>query len=207
MVQSPKGFVGLQMGTEFSVKTPANAIADYIAFLRAYASNVIECDGGDPSQYKKIYLKDIHAETAGRAFWAAQMLVTLDKIERRMSLIQSLSDTDQVRDHALPTIYHALCLASQFHQLTIADNEPQIDHSEKVRRKIRPDNASNVALHAERAFEWRKWNKCAAPKWAGNASKARRSKLDVAALVKKDLGLTEKATTIAKKLKRPGTAY
>jgi hypothetical protein len=204
MVHSPKGFVGMEMGKEFPVKSQAKAIADYIAFLRAYASNAIESDGGDPSQFKNIYFEKLTAEVAGRAFWAAQMLVTLDKIERRIPFIQSLSEADKARDHALPTIYHALCLASQFHQLTIVDNEPQIDHSEKVRRKIGPDNSSNVALHAERALEWRRWNKCAAAIWV---RKPRLSKLNVGALVKKDLALSERATTIAKKLKKPGTAY
>lgn len=71
----------------------------------------------------------------------------------------------------------------------------------------------NTARHQERAEEWARWNKAAAPHWkpdrgrqATKVDERRLSKNAIARIVKTQLGLADSVKTIADRLKKPREA-
>ena|SRR6516225_3636031 len=132
------------------------------------------------------------------------MLKRLDGIEGELRLIERLRDADSLRRIALHAINQALVLASEFHALTIADNERPIFTGTRSAQNLRQSSsAANVARHKKRSREWARWNAAAAEIWTRHPRLSRQA---VAQQVKVKLGLAERARTIAKQLKKPGTA-
>ena len=119
-------------------------------------------------------------------------------------MIERLRDADSLRRIALHAINLALVLASEFHALTIADNERPIFTGTRNAQNLRQSSsAANVVRQKKRSREWARWNAEAAQIWARHPRLSRQA---VAQQVKVKLGLGERVRTIAKRLKKPGTA-
>jgi hypothetical protein len=173
-----------------------------IAFLKKWASEaIILNDSKDQDPYEKI-IKE--SSSADRAYFAACMLKRLDGIESGLRLLERLRDTDSLRRIALRVIHDALVLSSEFHALTIVDNETPIFTGTRNAQNLRESSrAANAARHRERSRERAQWNDEAAQIWARHPELSRQA---VAKQVKLKLRLSERERTIAKQLKKPGTA-
>jgi hypothetical protein len=172
-----------------------------IAFLRKWASDAIQNDSKDPAQYERIIEE---SSAADRAYFAACMLKRLDGIEGGLKLIERLGDVESFRLIVPHLIHEALALASEIHALTIADNERPIFTGTRNAQNLRQKSgAANAARHKERSRARAKWNAAAAEIWARNPGLSRQA---VARQIKVKLGLDERERTIAKRLKKPGTA-
>jgi hypothetical protein len=199
-LRSPKDLIGI-------TSRPANEGEDLrqigsnqslIAFLKNWAITAIRHDGKDPQQYLKIIAESAKAD---RAYCAALTLRRLYQIDHELGILDRLSGAEAVRQIALHVIHQALALASEFHDLTIVDNEKPLSAGAKIlggletRRDI-----VNARLHAKRSREWKKWRDEAKKIWA---RQPRLSLQAVARLVKRNLRLAEAERTIARKLTRP----
>jgi hypothetical protein len=172
-----------------------------IAFLRDWADTAIRNNGKDPAQYQKIIGESAFAD---RAYWAACMLKRLDDIEGDLAFVEHCSDAVSVRRIALNAIHHALVLASEFHMLTVADNEAAIVTGTATSRGLASKRAVvNADRHAKRSRVWKRWKVEAKKIWERHPALSRQA---VASRVKKNLGLGEAVRTIAKRLKKPGKA-
>jgi hypothetical protein len=172
-----------------------------IAFLRKWASDAIQNDSKAPAQYENIIEQ---SSTADRAYFAACMLKRLDGIEGGLKFVERLRDPDSIRRIALQVIHDALALCSEFHALTIVDNERPIFTGTRNAQNLRESSrAANAARHNERCRERAQWNDEAAQIWARNPELSRQA---VAKQLKLKLRLSERERTIAKQLKKPGTA-
>jgi hypothetical protein len=172
-----------------------------IAFLRKWASDAIQNDSKAPAQYENIIEQ---SSTADRAYFAACMLKRLDGIEGGLKFVERLGDVESLRRIVPHLIHEALALASEFHALTIVDNERPIFTGTRNAQNLRQSSsAANVARHKTRSREWTRWNAAAAQIWTRHPGLSRQA---VAQQVKVKLGLGERVRTIAKQLKKPGTA-
>jgi hypothetical protein len=176
-----------------------------VAVLREWAEAAIRADNKDPSDYREI-IKESEAvsEIADRSYWSARMLKRLDGIQAGLAIVERSADAELTRKIALNTINDALLLASEFHELTIADNERPIFTGTRNARNLRESSSvANATRHKGRAREWSRWNAAAAEIWERHPKLSRQS---VAAQIKTRLQLVEDEGTIAKRLKKPRKA-
>jgi len=204
-LRSPKDFVGVTVrpASEGEVQNfeQIGSNQAYIAFLRNWANDAIRNDNKDPAEYQKIIGE---SATADRAYWASCMLKRLDDIEEDLAFIEHCSDAVTLRQIALNTIHKAFVLNSYFHGLTIADNERAIFTGAPLLRSLAERRRLvNADRHTEAVRKWGRWNDEAKIIWG---RQPRLTKQAVAALIKRNLGPAEAVKTIAKKLKKPGTA-
>jgi hypothetical protein len=166
-----------------------------IAFFKGWAIAAIRNDGKDPQQHQTIIAKSSKAD---RSYFAASTLKRLHEIEQELKILDRLSDTEAVRRIALHVIHQALALASEFHALTVADNEMPLATGAQILGGLeRRRTVVNAKRHAVRSREWKKWNDEAKKIWTRQPQLSRQA---VAARVKGNLRLTEAVRTIAKKL-------
>ena len=204
-LRSPNNLIGVAARPATETESQASdwlgSSESLTAFLRSWACAAIQNDSKDPAQREKI-IKESSA--ADRAYFAACMLKRLDGIEGGISLVKRLRDTDSLRQISLHAIHEALVLASEFHALTIADNERPIFTGTRNAQNLRDSSSSaNTVRHGERSRRWARWNAEAAQIWERHPKLSRQA---VAQQVKIKLNLAERDRTIAKRLKKPGTA-
>jgi hypothetical protein len=173
-----------------------------IAVLREWAEAAIRADNKDPTEYQEIIAR---SETADRSYWAACTLKRLDGIKAGLAIVERSPDAESVRRIALHIVNDALVLASELHELTIADNERSIFTGTRNARNLRENSEeANLARKQARKREWARWNAKAAVIWK---RRPKLSKRDVARLIKIDLQLSDKIDTIAKRLEKPRKAH
>jgi hypothetical protein len=173
-----------------------------ISVLRKWAEAAIRADDKDPAEYRKIIAE---SKIVDRSYWSARMLKRLDAIQAGLAIVERSADVELARKIALNIVNDALLLASEFHGLTIADNERPIFTGTRNARNLRESSsAANAARHKERTREWSRWNAVAAEIWSRNPTLSRPS---VAAQIKIRLQLGEDEGTIAKRLKKPLKAH
>jgi hypothetical protein len=204
-LRSPNNLIGVT--TRPATKAEGQAFAQLgsnktlIAFLRRWASGAVQNDAKDPAQYEKIIEE---SSAADRAYFAARVLKRLDGIEGDLKFVDRLRDADLLRQIALRVIHEALALASEFHALTIADNERPIFTGTRNAQNLRESSGlANTARRSERSREWAGWNAKAAQIWERHPKLSRQA---VAQQIKIKLNLDERDRTIAKRLKKPGKA-
>ena len=184
-------------------------IQERITHLRDWANGMISAEARDSARYQDIIrqAKTTANVTADRAYCAASVLERLDDVERDVDefereLAQVKGEVDEserdliasLRHSAYNAIYYALVLTTDVHFLTVVDNESGIAQQVALAESRKTANAQN-----SRSREHERWNRAAV--WEPGLSKEK-----VASGVKKKLDLAEKASTIAKRLKKPRTA-
>jgi hypothetical protein len=176
-----------------------------IAALREWAEAAIRADNKEPVDYREIIkLSESISEIANRSYWSARILKRLDEIQGGLTIVERSLDLEIVRNIALRIVNDALLLATELHQLTIADNERPIFTGTRNARNLREKSASaNLARKKARERIWSQWNIKAAGIWK---RRPELSKRDVARLIKSDLQLADEIDTIAKRLKKPRKA-
>jgi hypothetical protein len=176
-----------------------------IETLREWAEAAIRADNKDPVAYLEILkLSESIGEIANRSYWSARILRRLDEIQSCLTIIERNLDLEIVRNTSLRIVNDALLLATELHQLTIADNERPIFTGTRNARNLREKSASaNLARKKARERIWSKWNISAAGIWK---RRPELSKRDVARHIKNDLQLADEIDTIAKRLKNPRKA-
>jgi hypothetical protein len=177
-----------------------------IAVLREWAEAAIRADNKDPVDYKEIIKEsETVSEIADRSYWSARMLKRLDGIQGGLAKVEDSLDLEIVRNIALRIINDALLLATELHELTIADNERSIFTGTRNARNLREKSAAaNLAHKKARERIWAQWNVMAADIWK---RRPKLSKRDVARLIKSELQLSDEIDTIAKRLKKPCKAH
>jgi hypothetical protein len=186
----------------------SDAIRSHITVLRNWVTSLLVGDGGEPTLPERPRKKDRRTTEAvsfaDRAYWARRVLKKLDDVESDLINVERASDVDSVRRRAFTALYNAVVLSSEIHNLTIVDYEEPIVTGAAVRGGLATKRTIvNDARHRKHAHGWKTWNAEAQkiwerqPRWSRNA---------VAALVKRNLRLTEAVQTIAKRLKKPGKA-
>jgi hypothetical protein len=191
-------------------------IKERVTNLRDWATGMISSEGQDPAHYQDIirHGKTTENATADRAYCAACVLERLDDVERELAEFERegaqvereraevervMDETERylvasLRNSVHKAIYYALVLATDVPFLTVVDNESGIAQQAALAENRKTANAQN-----SRSPEHERWNRAAV--WEPGLSKQ-----TVATRVKKKLNLAEKASTIAKRLKKPRTA-
>jgi hypothetical protein len=196
------------------VRATREMINHRITYLRDWARQMISGDGKDPAQYDKIIREAQTAKraTADRAYCAARLLERLDDVEWALAEVERGPDVDRpvtevergwiqsARESARDAIFYALALASEVHALTLVDSE---GGAKQVQSLLVKNASVNAARHQERSREHARWNSAAGEIWKKQPLLSRQA---VAGQVKTKLGLEEEPRTIAKRLKKPGTA-
>jgi hypothetical protein len=179
----------------------AKDIRFHLARLVKMSRAFLKHERKDPAQFQKLI---VQSSLADRTYFAARMLKELEWLERELGNVERCWDLESVRQSALNAISDALILASIFHLLTIADNEPAIVHGTAAAIGLaRKRQQANAKRHAERSREWRRWNDEAQKIWARKPQLSRQA---VATRVRASLHLADEVRTIAKRLKKSGTA-
>lgn len=184
------------------IREAGKAIRKQIASLREFSTAVIRREGKDPSQYQDIIEG---SEFADRAYIAALMLQTLDDVGNNLNNVEEgWGDFTFMCQSALDALFDALRYAHYLELFTVADHEQEIVTGKRTAENMRESSSrANAARSKRRNREWARWNAEAAP------IRERHPKLSRQALarqVKLKLGLDERERTIAKHLKKPGTA-
>jgi hypothetical protein len=176
-----------------------------ITALREWAEAAIRADNKDPVDYREIIkASETVSEIANRSYWSARILKRLDGIQGGLAIVEHSLDLEIVRNIALRIINDALLLATELHELTIADNERPIFTGTRNARNLREKSAAaNLARKKARERIWFQWNVKAAGIWK---RRPELSKRDVARRIKSDLQLADEIDTIAKRLKKPRKA-
>jgi hypothetical protein len=177
-----------------------------IAVLREWAEAAIRADNKDPVDYREIIkASETVSKIADRSYWSARMLKRLDGIQAGLAIVEHSPDLEIVRDIALRIINDTLLLATEFHELTIADNERPIFTGTRNARNLREKSAAaNLAYKKARERDWARWNVKATDIWK---RRPQLSKRDVARRIKNDLQLSDQIDTIAKRLEKPCKAH
>jgi hypothetical protein len=203
-LRSPKDLIGITSRpaseAEVSEFGQIGSNQARIDFFRNWAITAIYNDGQDPEQYQKIIAESAKAD---RSYCAALILKRLSNIEQDLTILDRLS-AGPVRQIALHAIHQTLVLVSEFHALTIADNEMPIATGAQMLGALdQKRTVVNAERHAKRSREWKKWNEEAGRIWGRHQTWSRQA---VAAHVKGSLKLTDAVRTIAKRLRKPGMA-
>ena len=188
---SPRGLIRVR-SRSFRLKPPktlkltAKFVARNLAAVRKVASAAIVTEKKDPS------------EQADRAYFAKCMLQNLVDLDRFWH------ELGRDNPAVLYMVQAALALSRDYHLLTVVENELEISAAKKMLPALQETRqAANATRHADRAREWAKWNRAAQPIW-GRSPKL--SAQAVARQIREKLRLAEDERTIAKRLKKPGTA-
>ncbi|MGA8612825.1 MAG: hypothetical protein WB760_14235 [Xanthobacteraceae bacterium] len=178
------------------------AIRKQIASLREFSTAAIRREGKDPSQYQDIIEG---SKFADRAYCAALILKTLDDVEKSLNNVEEgWGDFTFMGQSALEALFFALECAHHLQMFTLADHEREIVTGTRTATNMRESSSrANAARSKRRNREWARWNAESARIWERHPSWSRQA---VARQVKLKLELDERERTIAKQLKKLGTA-